>query len=280
MNVTAEFDRSRPAAVAGMFYPDDPQELKDQIDFLLNNLEKKPLVGDMHAIIVPHAGYVYSGQVAAAAYQHLLDQDFDYVVVISPSHREYFNEISVLPALGYTTPLREVKIAVDFCERLIEQHDAIIGSWHGHKDEHALEVQLPFLQRVLGDFSLIPIVMGEQNYDYSVILGEALAKIFRHEKALIVASSDLSHYYPAEDAEGKDKKVANRINAFDYEGLWEDVESKSSEACGAGPIVAAMVAAKKRGASKAEVLLYQHSGDVTGDHSAVVGYLSAAIYRT
>jgi len=274
-----DFNKTRPTAVAGMFYPDDPTELKQQIDFYLNNLEKKPIIGELMAIVVPHAGYMYSGQVAAAAYIHLLDQEFDYVVVIAPSHREYFKGISVLPALGYSTPLRDVKIATSYCERLIEQNDNIIASWEGHNEEHALEVQLPFIQRVLGDFELIPIIMGDQNFDNCILLGEALVKVFRHQKTLIVASSDLSHYYPALDAEIKDKKVVKRINAFDYEGLWDDIESQSSEACGAGPIVAAMYTAKKRGANKSEVLLYQHSGNITGDHSAVVGYLSAAIHK-
>ncbi len=274
-----DFNKTRPTAVAGMFYPDDPTELKQQIDFYLNNLEKKPIIGELMAIVVPHAGYMYSGQVAAAAYIHLLDQEFDYVVVIAPSHREYFKGISVLPALGYSTPLRDVKIATSYCERLIEQNDNIIASWEGHNEEHALEVQLPFIQRVLGDFELIPIIMGDQTFDNCILLGEALVKVFRHQKTLIVASSDLSHYYPALDAEIKDKKVVKRINAFDYEGLWDDIESQSSEACGAGPIVAAMYTAKKRGANKSEVLLYQHSGNITGDHSAVVGYLSAAIHK-
>ncbi|MCH8124838.1 AmmeMemoRadiSam system protein B [candidate division KSB1 bacterium] len=274
-----DFNKTRPPAVAGMFYPDDPTELKQQIDFYLNNLEKKPIIGELMAIVVPHAGYMYSGQVAAAAYIHLLDQEFDYVVIIAPSHREYFKGISVLPALGYSTPLRDVKIATSYCERLIEQNDNIIASWEGHNEEHALEVQLPFIQRVLGDFELIPIIMGDQTFDNCILLGEALVKVFRHQKTLIVASSDLSHYYPALDAEIKDKKVVTRINAFDYEGLWDDIESQSSEACGAGPIVAAMYTAKKRGANKSEVLLYQHSGNITGDHSAVVGYLSAAIHK-
>lgn len=280
MTVISEFNQTRPATVAGTFYPEEPSELKRQIDFLLKNLEKKPLVGDLHAIVVPHAGYMYSGQVAAAAYKHLLDGDFEHVVVIAPSHREYFSGISVLPATGYATPLRTVKIATDLCEKLVEQNEIIISSWSGHKDEHALEVQLPFLQRVLGDFNLIPIVMGDQSFDYSLVLGEALAKVLRHKKSLIVASSDLSHYYPASDAEAKDTNIINRINNFDYEGLWDDIESKTCEACGAGPIVAAMIAARKQGANKAEVLMYQHSGHVTGDQSAVVGYLSAAIYQT
>ena len=278
--MAVDFHQVRPPAVAGMFYPDDPRELKQQIDFFLQNLEDRPIVGEIYGIISPHAGYLYSGQVAAAAYRQLLSRDYRYVAVVSPSHREYFNGISVLPAVSYETPLGEVKIATDLCDRLVEQSDVVVASWAGHREEHALEVQLPFLQRVLGEFELIPIVMGDQNYDYAVELGEALAKVLRHEDSLVVASSDLSHYYPASEAERMDKLIADRIRAYDYEGLWDDVEMRRAEACGAGPIVAAMVAARKMGANKAEVLMYRHSGDVTGDHSAVVGYLSAALYRS
>lgn len=278
--MNSDFDKAREPSVAGMFYPDDPVELKKQIDFYLKNLEKRPLPGDLLAIVAPHAGYMYSGQVAAAAYTHLLDQEFETVAVITPSHREYFKGISVLPAASYKTPLRDVTIATDLCERLIEQSEVIKASWAGHNEEHALEVQLPFLQRVLGDFNLIPIVMGDQNFDNCIILGEALSRVLRHQKSLIVASSDLSHYYPASDAEIKDKKVIKHINAFDYEGLWDEIESHACEACGAGPIIAAMHSARKRGANRSEVLFYQHSGHVTGDHSAVVGYLSAAIYKS
>ncbi len=277
--MAVEFQQARPPVVAGMFYPDDPKELKQQIDFFLQNLEERSIIGDIYGIISPHAGYMYSGQVAAAAYRQLLQRDYDYVAVIAPSHREYFNGISVLPAESYVTPLGPVKIAVEFCERLVEQSDVIIPSWAGHREEHALEVQLPFLQRVLGEFNLIPIVMGDQNYDYSAELGEALAKVLRHEKALIVASSDLSHYYPASEAERMDRRIIERINAYDYEGLWDDIETKLVEACGAGPMVATMIASRKMGANKGEVLMYRHSGDVTGDRSAVVGYLSAAFYR-
>ncbi|HHM23625.1 MAG TPA: AmmeMemoRadiSam system protein B [Bacteroidetes bacterium] len=277
--MAVEFNQVRPPAVAGMFYPDDPRELKQQIDFFLQNLEERPIVGEIYGIVSPHAGYIYSGQVAAAAYRQLLRHDYRYVAVVAPSHREYFNGISVLPAISYETPLGEVKIATDLCERLIEQSEIILPSWAGHREEHALEVQLPFLQRVLGEFELIPLVMGDQNYDYAVELGEVLAKVLRHEKSLVVASSDLSHYYPASEAERMDRRVLDRINAYDYEGFWDDVETRRVEACGAGPIVAAMVAAKKMGANKAEVLMYRHSGDVTGDLSAVVGYMSAAFYH-
>jgi len=274
-----QFDKDRPAVVAGMFYPDDPTELKKQIDFSIKNLEDKPVAGKIRGIVVPHAGYIYSGQVAAAAYKQLLQYDFKIVVIIAPSHREYFNGISVLPAFTYKTPLGDVKINRELCNRLVELKQSIQVSWDGHKEEHALEVQLPFLQRTLGEFELVPIVMGEQTYDAGYDLGEAIAKLIRHENALVVASSDLSHYYPASDAEKKDEKIINSLNAFNYDGFWDEIEAKNSEACGAGPILSCMVASRKLGANRSEVLLYQHSGNVTGDDSAVVGYLSAAFYQ-
>ena len=273
------FEKDRSPAVAGMFYPDDPRELKRQIDFYIKNLEDKPVLGEIHGIIVPHAGYMYSGQVAAAAYKQLLDRDYRIVVVIAPSHREYFNGISIAPARCFKTPLGDVRVAQELCERLSEQDESIKLSWTGHHKEHALEVQLPFLQRTIGEFQLIPVVMGDQTYDYGILLGEALAKLIRHENALIVASSDLSHYYPANEAERMDQRIVKLINAYDYDMLWDETESRSSEACGIGPMLAAMVAAKKLGANKSEVLLYQHSGNVTGDHTSVVGYLSAVLYR-
>jgi AmmeMemoRadiSam system protein B len=274
-----QFDKDRPAVVAGMFYPDDPTELKKQIDFSIKNLEDKPVAGKIRGIVVPHAGYMYSGQVAAAAYKQLLQYDFKVVVIISPSHREYFSGVSVLPAFNYKTPLGDVKINRELCNRLVELEQSIQVSWDGHKEEHALEVQLPFLQRTLGEFELVPVVMGEQTYDAGYDLGEAIAKLIRHENALVVASSDLSHYHPANEAEKMDEKIINSLNAFNYDSFWDEIEVKNSEACGAGPILSCMVASRKLGANRSEVLLYQHSGNVTGDDSAVVGYLSAAFYQ-
>lgn len=273
------FEKDRSAAVAGMFYPDDPTDLKNQIDFSIHNLEDRSIAGEIHGMIVPHAGYMYSGQVAAAAYKQLINRDYKNVVVIAPSHREYFNGVSILPAQHYNTPLGNVKINRELCYRIAEMEDSINVSWDGHREEHSLEVQLPFLQRTLGEFELIPIVMGDQIYDYSFNLGEAIAKLVRHENALVVASTDLSHYYPASEAEKMDKKIINKIKAFDYDGFWDEIEGKNSEACGAGAVLACMTAARKLGANKSEIMLYQHSGNITGDHSAVVGYLSALLYQ-
>ncbi len=274
-----EGKRIRKPAVAGTFYSDDPTALKEQIDFFLENLEENEIEGDIYGIISPHAGYMYSGQVAAAGYKQLLGRDYDVVLVIAPSHREYFKGVSAFCGEGYETPLGVIPVAEDLCRRLTEQSELIVDSWTGHREEHALEVQLPFLQRILGEFRLIPLVMGDQNYDDAVEVGEIIARILRHEKALVVASSDLSHYYPAAVAEKMDSRIIRHVNNFDYESLWNDIEAKRAEACGAGPIVSTMVATKKMGANKSEVLLYRHSGHVTGDESAVVGYLSAVMYR-
>ena len=279
MELGTEGKRIRKPAVAGTFYPDNPTVLKEQIDFFLENLEEREIEGNIYGLISPHAGYMYSGQVAAAGYKQLLGRDYDVVLVISPSHREYFKGVSAFCGEAYETPLGVIPIAEDLCRRLTEQSDVIFDSLAGHREEHALEVQLPFLQRVLGEFRLIPLVMGDQNYDDAVTLGESIAKILRHEKALLVASSDLSHYYPAAVAEKMDNRVIRHVNNFDYEGLWDDIEMRRAEACGAGPIISVMVAAHKMSANKSEVLLYRHSGHVTGDNSAVVGYLSAAMYH-
>ncbi len=279
MSVGTNLHKVRRPAVAGAFYPDDPATLKEQIDFFLENLEEREIEGEILGLISPHAGYMYSGQVAAAGYKQLLGRDYDLVAVISPSHREYFRGVSAFCGDGYETPFGVIPIAGELCRRLAEQSEIVFDSWTGHREEHALEVQLPFLQRVLGEFRLLPLVMGDQNYDDAVELGETLGRLLRAEKALVVASSDLSHYYPAETAEMLDSRVIRHVNNFDYENLWNDIEFKRAEACGAGPIVAAMVAAKKMNANRSEVLMYRHSGHVTGDTSAVVGYLSAVLYH-
>jgi hypothetical protein len=147
-----------------------------------------------------------------------------------------------------------------------------------HSMEHSLEVQLPFLQRALGDFELIPIVMGERDMSTCEILAQAIASSVEKEKALIVASSDLSHYHPYDQAVALDKVILQAVDAFDPQGLYQALRSGSSEACGGGPMVAAMLAAQRLGADGAKVLHYANSGDVTGDKSRVVGYMAAAIF--
>lgn len=270
----------RQPAVAGMFYPHDPAALRSQIDSFFGKVEEKGIEGEVISLISPHAGYMYSGQVAAAGYREIMGKDFRVVAIIAPSHQEYFSGISVYTGSGYETPLGIVGVDKKLAQALIAQHQNIVASLRGHQREHSLEVQLPFLQSALDDFRIIPIVLGEQDFETSRILGEALAQVLKGEKALIVASSDLSHYYHYEQAVRLDSIVTKHVEAFDYEGLWTDIEHRVCEACGAGAMIAAMIASRTLGANRAQVLLYQNSGDVTGDKSQVVGYLSAIFYRS
>lgn len=269
----------RPAAAADLFYPGNPAELDFELERLFNDAEAVDLKGEIEALVCPHAGYQYSGPVAAVGYKHLVNRKYTVIAVISPSHQEYFPGISVFNGKGYETPLGLVPVASDYADALIEQDAEIRSSWSGHHDEHALEVQLPFLQKVLQEASIIPIVMGDQDYDTCKLLGEALAKILKDVPSLIVASSDLSHYHPYDMANKIDRTTIKLIESFDYASLSEAMANRASEACGGGPIIAAMIASKLAGADTVKSLLYKNSGDTAGDRLAVVGYLSAAICK-
>jgi len=269
----------RKPAVAGMFYPGEKHTLKRQIEQLLSGTETKRIDGKIFGIISPHAGYMYSGPVAAEAYNQLIGRQYDYVAVISPSHRDYISGVSVFNGLAYETPLGNVPIAIDLANKLINSNENFFSSFAGHRQEHALEVQLPFLQSVLADFKLIPIVMGEQDYDLCKALGDALAEILEQHNALIVASSDLSHFHSYSEAERLDSIIVEYVNHFDELGLAEDLKSGVCEACGGGPMISAMIACKILGVNNISVLKYMNSGDVIADRREVVGYLAAAIYK-
>jgi AmmeMemoRadiSam system protein B len=227
-------------------------------------------------MIAPHAGYLYSGGVAAYGYRQLMEKEYDIVVVIAPSHTVYFNKISVYNGDFYQTPLGEIPVAQDFAWEMSERNPKIELSGLGHDgEEHSLEVQLPFLQHVLGDFKLVPIVMGDQSLMNVEILSDILALTLQNQKALIVASSDLSHFHDYDAAVELDQRVIAAVNGLDDGKLYDDLRNDKCEMCGGGPVLAAMRACKKLGANKSKVLTYRNSGDVTGDKSRVVGYLSA-----
>ncbi len=270
----------RPAMVAGMFYPQKKTTLEREVAMLLENSPEKNISGRLISMVVPHAGYLYSGGVAARAYRLLMDMKLDIVVVIAPSHREYFTECSVFDGYAYSTPLGIIPVDRELTQQLVKTHPKIILSEKGHRyDEHSLEVQLPFLQKVLDSFKLIPIIMGEQNLENIEALAMGLAEILRNRKALIVASTDLSHFYNYDKASLLDKVVVENLNNFDDDKLFQDLQAEHCEMCGGGPVVATMKASKKLGANKCEVLLYRNSGDITGDKSEVVGYTSAILYN-
>jgi AmmeMemoRadiSam system protein B/AmmeMemoRadiSam system protein A len=223
--------------------------------------------------------------VAATGYSALKGRKVRRVVVIAPSHYESFGYSSVYDGEIYATPLGEAPVDREFGRRLAAQSSLIKLAKNGHissgdRGEHALEVELPFLQRTLGSFQLVPVVMGEQDYQASRALGTALARVITGPDTLIVASSDLSHFHPYDQAVQLDHATLGAIEQGDYLTLSHNLESRTWEACGGGPIVAAMIAAERLGATQVKVLKYANSGDINGDRGRVVGYGAVALLRS
>ncbi|PWH19866.1 MAG: AmmeMemoRadiSam system protein B [Anaerolineae bacterium] len=273
----------RPSPLAGRWYPANPQVLTQRIDEYLAAAIPPTIEGEIVGIIAPHAGHQYSGPVAAYAYALLQGQVFDLVTVLSPQHRPYFAAYVSSAHQAYETPLGIVPIDQAALSALEKRLQSEIGETIKRvraDEEHSLEIQLPFLQRVLGSFRLLPIMIGIDEPRGLKALGLALAEILKDQQALIVASTDLSHFYPQPLAEKLDKEMLRRMEAFDpLYFLQAEIEGKGF-ACGRAAVAAAMWAAKELGANRICVLHYATSGDVTGNYREVVGYGAAVILRT
>ena len=267
----------RHQQVAGYFYPAEKAMLQKDIAQLLQAAKPEKSFSKIFGIVSPHAGYIYSGKTAAYAYNLLKEKAYKTVIIISPSHAEYFSGISIYDGDAYETPLGVVEIDNEKTERLIENSKVIFKGIQGHRREHALEVQIPFLQSVLKNFKIVPIVMGDQGRIFVDELAEKISKVV-DDQTLVVASSDMSHFYSSEEADRLDSVVEKRINDFDFENLLIDLDNRKCEACGGGPIVSMMKAASLKNINKSLVINRSDSGDVTGDKSEVVGYLSAVVY--
>lgn len=269
----------REEAVAGMFYPADEEDLRRHVSFLLETYKPQKHFKNVVGIISPHAGYIYSGKSAAYGYNVLKnDSDFESVIIISPSHRDYFEGNSIYDGDAYKTPLGIVPINKKLSQTIINNGENIFFGKKGHGHEHALEVQLPFLQMIKDNFSIIPIVMGDQSNIFIDDLAQSLSKSLE-EKVVVVVSSDLSHFHAKNKADKIDSVIEKYINEYNYEGLMRDLEAHTCEACGGGGIVAMMKGAALQNITNAEVLSHTDSSEVSGDRSSVVGYLSAVIYR-
>jgi AmmeMemoRadiSam system protein B len=280
---SAEPRTVREASVAGAFYPATPEELAVAVDELLASVAPSP-VENLVGLLAPHAGYIYSGPVAAHSYSLLRERQFNRVVVIAPAHFDLFRFASVFEGTAYATPLGEVPVDREFAAELAEMSSAIelSGLGHRHTDsrtEHGIEVQLPFLQRTLKQFRLVPVVMGDQDYGLCREVGVAIAELAAGTDTLLVASSDLSHYHPYQEAVSRDRKTLRAIEEYDPLNLARHLEARTCEACGGGPIVAAMIAAERLGAHRAQVLHYANSGDTSGDRGRVVGYGAVAFAK-
>jgi AmmeMemoRadiSam system protein B len=271
----------REPVVAGVFYPDNPEVLSRDVKRYLENAKKEKLEGEIVALISPHAGYMYSGQVAAYAYKLIEGKAFDSVFVVAPSHRALFKGASLYDRGGYRTPLGVVPVDIDLSKKMMEKRKEIQFLPDAHSEEHSIEVQVPFLQVVLKSFKLVPIVMEPYwSWETCQYLASAITETVRGKKVLLIASSDLSHFHSYNQAVKLDKIVLNHIERFDPEGLNRDLKGGHCEACGGGPIISIMLAAKALGANKGKALKYLNSGDVTGDRSRVVGYAAGVFYKT
>lgn len=273
----------RPSPIAGMWYEGNAKTLARTIDEYLDDARLPELDGEVIAVIAPHAGHVYSGAVAGYAFAALRDRTPDLVAVISPMHHPYFEPLITTSHDAYHTPLGNVPVD----KSAVLELDVILKSELGfglspvsRDKEHSLEIELPFLQRALkSEWKLLPVMVRAQEPRVSQGLGKALAKVLRGKNFVMVASTDLSHFYNHKTALIYDRFMLDRIEAFDPEAAFDAERAGKGFACGLGAFTAVMWAARELGADKVKVLRHATSGDVTGDYSSVVGYGAAAVLR-
>jgi AmmeMemoRadiSam system protein B len=268
----------RNAAVAGMFYPDDAVTLAGEIDSLLAGVSPDPgMADDRLALVVPHAGYVYSGAVAAAAYGLLAGRSYDLVVLLGPSHRVYLRRMALPGCETFRTPLGDLPVDRETAERLTRAGQLFAPNPDAHRQEHSLEVQLPFLQRSLAPgFRILPMVTGDFGLADVETAAALLDEILPKERVLVIASTDLSHDHPYDEAVAMDGRCAALVTGLDYRSLAEAFERREAEACGAKALLVLMAYAERRGLTRARILAQTNSGDVVGDRdSRIVGYLAA-----
>ncbi len=270
----------RKPVVAGSFYPSNPKRVEKDVDGYLDDAEEQTLDGEVVGVISPHAGYVYSGPVAAYSFNQLKNSDVELAIVLAPSHRARYSGASVIPSGIYETPLGGVDVDNVLGERLVEKSYFNFIE-EVHISEHSLEVQIPFLQRVLKDFRLVPIVIGAIDLDTCQTLADEIYNNIKDEKrkTAVVISTDLSHYHSYENACELDGVLIDALKEFDEENIYDILNMNKAEACGQGPVLTGISLCKKLGASKLEILKYANSGDTAGGKDQVVGYLSAAILK-
>lgn len=274
----------RPSPIAGTWYEGDPQSLARSIDAYMDEAALPDLPGELVAVIAPHAGHRYSGAVAGYSFATLRGLTFDLAAVIAPMHHPYRESLLTSAHAAYATPLGNVPVdraAVDELNQALEASLGIGLSAVSNDPEHSLEIELPFLQRALaGDFKLLPVMVRAQQPAVSLALGEALAKVLRGKNAILVASTDLSHFYEQKVALRLDRIMLEQIEAFSPEGIFQAERSGTGFACGHAAMAAVLWAARELGADTVRVLRHATSGDVTGDYSSVVGYASAVVLKT
>jgi AmmeMemoRadiSam system protein B len=276
--------RVRPSPIAGQWYEGDPKALARSVDSYLDQAQLPELHGDVIGVVAPHAGHQYSGPVAGYAFAALRGRTPDLVAVLSPFHNLHNAPLLTSAYEAYATPLGAIPID----DVPVQELDTLLKSALGfgltrisHDPEHSLEIELPFLQRALkSEWKLLPVMVRAVEPRVSQALGKALAKVLQGKNAILVASTDLSHYYTQESALAFDKVMLSKIEAFDPMGAFEAEREDKGFACGLGALTAVLWACKELGADEVKILHHATSGDVTGDYSGVVGYGAAAILKS
>jgi len=273
----------RPSPIAGKWYEGDPKMLARIVDEYLDEAQLPELDGEVVAVIAPHAGHAYSGAVAGYAFAALRGRTPNLVVLVAPMHHPYREPVITTAHEAYYTPLGDVPVDKDALREL----DVLLKSELGfglsplpRDPEHSLEIELPFLQRALSsEWKLLPVMVRAREPRVSKGLGKALAEVLRDKNFIMVASTDLSHFYNQQTALTYDRAMLNEIEAFNPEGAFDLERAGKGFACGLGALTAVMWAARELGADKVKVLRHATSGNVTGDYSSVVGYGAAAILK-
>jgi AmmeMemoRadiSam system protein B len=278
-----EISEIRPSPIAGRWYEGDPDRLASVVDGYLAEAQIPPVEGEVVAVIAPHAGHIYSGRTAGHAFKSIVGQSRELVAVVSPLH-SYMQARALTSAhRAYQTPLGPVWIdqpALEVLDKNLYQRVGWKLARVGYDQEHSLEIELPFLQRALkGNFSLLPIMLRTQEEEETRAIGFALADVLQGHKALLVASTDLSHFFPERIANLLDNEMLHQIAAFSPEGALQAEREEKGFACGVGAVATVLWAARQLGANAVEVLHHSTSADETGDRHSVVGYGAAVVLK-
>lgn len=264
----------RMPAVAGQFYPADPHSLRSMVEGFIG---QGPESGAAFGLMVPHAGYVFSGSFAGQTYASV---DIpSRVLVIGPNHTGYGESLALFAKGSWVTPLGEVPVAEDLAEKLLQAYPRLMADDLAHRFEHSLEVQIPFIQVKAPDAQIVPLCLAPVPLEELLGLGEAIGKVLASESSpvLLIASSDMTHYEPGRMARKKDKLALDHVCALDPEGLYRTVTGEQISMCGVVSTVVMLAAARCLGARKGRLVCYGNSGDVTGDQTEVVGYAGVVI---
>jgi MEMO1 family protein len=265
--------------VAGQFYPAGQKELSQMVEGFLSAASVGQ-VPDIIALISPHAGYEFSGGVAAYSYKAIMGRNYKTVIVLAPSHYFSMSGVAVWPSGKFRTPLGDIPVDAELAGQIITSGQNISFKPEVFSKEHSLEVELPFLQKTLNNFQIVPVIMGQLNYEDCQAFANALAKVIGNRTdVLVIASSDMSHFHPQAEAEAIDKQTINYVANFDAQGLWNNSSPYDPRMCGIVPVVSTLLYAQARGDKNIKILKYANSGEVTGDKDRVVGYLSAVIHK-